>query len=668
MKIHFNRTIGSLLTAFAMCFALGSCSTDDALDATQAVTHNADGTLTIRALTNVALPGGFTQATLTGATASRSDVNSLTGEDIANKTSWKVGDRLHIKYSNSDRTKTFYRYATLQADGTTWLLNDGMTITDSNFDSLEMFYFGSNYNTVDFNDPNSGPTGKSYLGESYNNSTANYRLFNHLDNICAKTHEDANGYGSCYDVLLTDNYSMKFSSEGIISISMRHTTARIAITSADVSAFGSNVTVSSIVANTIDYRDSNIKYKYLLAPVSGTEQPSATQPWSVYITPNPLISFTVTLSDGRQLTASVSRYEIYSTKIYAYRLILGPGNATATPDASFTAPGWTAGTVTVSGLASDITPIYDRAGLEAIKNKLSGKYILMNDIDLSGSDWTPIGTHGHEGFAGHLDGNGHTISNLKVSDMVKTGLFDMISETGIVYNLHFDKAAITGKTSSSSVMANVNKGIISNCSVTNSTVTGNKNSDSSILVAENYGTITHCHATNCSVSGVYTFGLVNHNINGNIIACYTKDCTITGSTSSTGFLYENTGKVLGCYAVNNTLTPSNGYVLIPNNGGIIYSCYGTNAIGQILSLSNPSSQLVNYNCVDSYPIPTNWSALVAVDIVLPIPTVVRAADGTLSTVSRIWRAAGIWGKAIGTPITITDGAPQIVWSYNGEVQ
>jgi hypothetical protein len=99
MKIHFNRTIGSLLTAFAMCFALGSCSTDDALDATQAVTHNADGTLTIRALTNVALPGGFTQATLTGATASRSDVNSLTGEDIANKTSWNVGDRLHINAS-----------------------------------------------------------------------------------------------------------------------------------------------------------------------------------------------------------------------------------------------------------------------------------------------------------------------------------------------------------------------------------------------------------------------------------------------------------------------------------------------------------------------------------------------------------------------------------------
>jgi hypothetical protein len=244
---------------------------------------------------------------------------------------------------SSDGTKNYYRYATLQADGTTWLLNDGMTITNGDSSNLDIYYLGSNYNTVDFNDPNSGPTGNSDYGEPYDNSTAYYRLFNHIDNICTKTHKDANGYGSGYDVLFSDYNSMKFSSEGISSISMRHTTARIVITSADVSAFGSNVTVSSIVANTIDNRDSNIKYKYLLAPVSGTEQPSATQPWSVYITPNPLISFTVTLSDGRQLTASVSRNGIYSTKIYAYRLILGPGNATATPDDSFTAPGWTAG-------------------------------------------------------------------------------------------------------------------------------------------------------------------------------------------------------------------------------------------------------------------------------------------------------------------------------------
>ena len=53
--------------------------------------------------------------------------------------------------------------------------------------------------------------------------------------------------------------------------------------------------------------------------------------------------------------------------------------------------------------------IFTRAELDAIRNNPGGSYILMNDIDLSGKNWTPIPE-----FWGTLDGNGHSIDNMTI--------------------------------------------------------------------------------------------------------------------------------------------------------------------------------------------------------------------------------------------------------------
>ena len=52
--------------------------------------------------------------------------------------------------------------------------------------------------------------------------------------------------------------------------------------------------------------------------------------------------------------------------------------------------------------------IWTRADLEAIDDSAevwAKNYKLMADIDLSGAEWTPLGS-----FTGTLDGNGHVIS------------------------------------------------------------------------------------------------------------------------------------------------------------------------------------------------------------------------------------------------------------------
>lgn len=56
-------------------------------------------------------------------------------------------------------------------------------------------------------------------------------------------------------------------------------------------------------------------------------------------------------------------------------------------------------------------PIRTANELQAIKDNLQGNYRLMNDIDLNGISWQPIGSF-QTPFTGLLDGNGHTVTGL----------------------------------------------------------------------------------------------------------------------------------------------------------------------------------------------------------------------------------------------------------------
>ena len=68
--------------------------------------------------------------------------------------------------------------------------------------------------------------------------------------------------------------------------------------------------------------------------------------------------------------------------------------------------------------------IYNAAELDAVRYDLTGKYILMADIDLSGWDnWTPIGSR-EEPFKGAFDGNGFVVRNMSVVRGVKAGFTD----------------------------------------------------------------------------------------------------------------------------------------------------------------------------------------------------------------------------------------------------
>lgn len=114
---------------------------------------------------------------------------------------------------------------------------------------------------------------------------------------------------------------------------------------------------------------------------------------------------------------------------------------------------------------------------------LSGVVSLLNDIDMSGKTWTPIGNATHtlasnkltvtgNAFTGHFNGNGHTIKNL---DMVCTsseagstyGLFGTLGSGAVVENFVMDATSSLTVNASTNVLTGVVAGLVYDATIKN---------------------------------------------------------------------------------------------------------------------------------------------------------------------------------------------------------
>lgn len=105
------------------------------------------------------------------------------------------------------------------------------------------------------------------------------------------------------------------------------------------------------------------------------------------------------------------------------------------------------------GTSANPYQIESAAELQSIQNDLSAHYILMNDIDLTGVTWTPIGSYS-AGFFGELDGNGYTISNLDLSaTTANTALFSVITSGATIKDLTLKDCHVESTTAYSANVA-----------------------------------------------------------------------------------------------------------------------------------------------------------------------------------------------------------------------
>ena len=192
-------------------------------------------------------------------------------------------------------------------------------------------------------------------------------------------------------------------------------------------------------------------------------------------------------------------------------------------------------------IAQGYTIITTADELQAMQDNLSGKYILMNNIDLEGYDWTPVGTAANP-FLGVFNGNGYVISNLKIikPDENDLGLFGY---TTISYE------------SSAS---------ISNLGLENIEINGKDHCGS--LVGQGGGTVKNCYSTNAVISGRHIIGgLIGWDFTNSISFCYSNS-DVSGSGYVGALLGESYNNVDNCFAVGSVTSPWLA-------GGLIGRCY-----------------------------------------------------------------------------------------------
>ena len=226
------------------------------------------------------------------------------------------------------------------------------------------------------------------------------------------------------------------------------------------------------------------------------------------------------------------------------------------------------GTENAPYLISTAQDLFDLA--EEVNNGTSyqGEYFrLTKDIDLGGIAWTPIGDRldqdGRQ-FLGSFDGNDRTVSGLCVKEAYgSVGLFGFVGmrsrkTTAEVKNLNVVGSVSVARTPANFYVAGIAGFVgygaeITNCSF-EGTITATIKSGQSgqgksqtVLIGgiagyNFYGTISNCTVSNSAVSGtnesaeadndVYVAGIAANNTGGTIEKCTVESSTITGTNNS----------------------------------------------------------------------------------------------------------------------------------------
>lgn len=226
-----------------------------------------------------------------------------------------------------------------------------------------------------------------------------------------------------------------------------------------------------------------------------------------------------------------------------------------------------------SGAAEDLGYIYDSNtktytvynanGLMNVAELVNGgktdiNITLDKNIDLTGKDWTPIGTDYDNAYTGTFDGGGHTIKGLTVTTNDQfVGLFGYLNRAGTVKNVVMEGVQITSN------------------QIYGGSIGG--------VVGSSDGTIENCSVSG-NVSGtVYVGGVVGVQIGGSITGC-SSSATVKGMVDVGGVAGQtnSSATLTACYATGNVIIEmdskkniAGGSLVGMNAGSSLLACYAT---------------------------------------------------------------------------------------------
>lgn len=245
--------------------------------------------------------------------------------------------------------------------------------------------------------------------------------------------------------------------------------------------------------------------------------------------------------------------------------------------------------------------------LFAMREDLSGWYILDNDIDLTGVHWIPVGTYvSHyeylystwwkEAFRGVLDGVGHTVSGLVLDTVsyykddessrkgIRNGvsaLFGAVADGGVVQNLNLDRVTIDMESNIhyayiASLAGMVEDGVLMNCHVTNlsykTAISDTDNINFSAATTGIYASLSGLF------SGVWGGKVENCTVQG------TMDIILTSNTAHQGTVFI--GSVLG-----------DGYIpLVHCSSDVVINCSYTDQVADIFKEDEEKNNYFSLYC------------------------------------------------------------------------
>ena len=204
--------------------------------------------------------------------------------------------------------------------------------------------------------------------------------------------------------------------------------------------------------------------------------------------------------------------------------------------------------------------VYNADGLLNIAELVNGgktdiNITLDTDIDLTGKNWTPIGTSFSNKYTGTFDGGGHTIKGLTVTTNDQfVGLFGWLNSAGTVKNVVMEGVQITNNHSSGFAGG---------------------------VVGNSWGTIENCSVSGSVNGEVYVGGVVGKQTSGSMTGC-SSSATVKGTVNVGGVAGESWGSMTACYATGNVTLEiypgkdiSGGGVVGFKGGNSVLACYAT---------------------------------------------------------------------------------------------
>ena len=250
--------------------------------------------------------------------------------------------------------------------------------------------------------------------------------------------------------------------------------------------------------------------------------------------------------------------------------------------------------------------VYNADGLLNVAELVNGgktdiNITLEKNIDLTGKDWTPIGTDYDNSYKGTFDGGGHTITGLTFTTNDEyAGLFGWLNRAGTVKNVVMEGVQITCNQIYGGSIGGVvgsSWGTIENCSVSGS-VSGTVYVGG-VVGVQIGGSITGC-SSSATVKGMVDVGGVagQTNSSATLTACYatgnvTLEIDPKKNIAGGGLVGMNAGSsLLACYATGNVTSTgsSTGYVhiggFLGNNYTTVTACYWKNNHEQGIGYNN----------------------------------------------------------------------------------